>query len=576
MSSNKRKMADAFASPGAAKNANPKPSLTPNNQTMVNESSLNQSMGSLFRSPSVKKCRTIVLNGNRKKSKWFNDPIHGNICMDELCTKIIDTEEFQRLRSLKQLGVCEYVYPGCTHTRFEHSLGVAYLAEQMVEHLRTTQPDLGITDEDVLCVKISGLCHDLGHGPFSHVFDGVFMKRVRPNSTWRHEDASIMMFDSLLRENEIDVSRFNLTELDLEFIREVIRGTKESERRGRPFHKFYLYDIVNNSRSGLDVDKLDYFQRDMKYSNTSTNCSQFERITLNSLVYETTVLEDRDVMKKYPGRNPVMICYPEKMLRECFSLFALRFSLHQTVYTHKTVKKVELMITDVLALADPIVRIQGTKTSNHPDGLYKISECYEDPKAYLDLQDDILNVIKRTPDPQLDEARRILERIRKRHFYQCLGKKLYTRESRLFRESTDDIKRQLVNIAVNKEYLTDEETHNLDDEEDFIIQSQDSCAWNGTRSQQELTEIFSEDDLIVEKMNIHHGMKEKNPIENMRFFSKDMPDSNLAFKMDEELYSTILPRSFEYLAVRVFCRDDRKANTAKKAFEYWLKINKDH
>ena len=104
------------------------------------------------------------------------------------------SKQFQRLRHIKQLGTSYLVWLGASHNRFEHCIGqrficlyclslsqifcivgVAYLARSMATHLQKSQPKLGITDRDVECVEIAGLCHDLGHGPWSHVWDGLFM-----------------------------------------------------------------------------------------------------------------------------------------------------------------------------------------------------------------------------------------------------------------------------------------------------------------------------------------------------------------------------------------------------------------
>ena len=94
------------------------------------------------------------------KGKTFNDPIHHKMKLHPLLVRIINTPEFDRLRNIKQLGGAYYVYPGASNNRFEHSIGVAYLAGKLVNELKKTFR--GLTGTDILCVEIAGLCHDLG------------------------------------------------------------------------------------------------------------------------------------------------------------------------------------------------------------------------------------------------------------------------------------------------------------------------------------------------------------------------------------------------------------------------------
>lgn len=163
------------------------------------------------------------LNPYPSKNKIICDCVHGQISLHPLLVKIIDTPQFQRLRYLKQLGPLVYIYPCATHTRFEHSIGTSHLAGVLVHHLKESQPALKITAMDELCVKIAGLCHDLGHGPFSHMFEEVIDKFQLKN--WKHEQATLKLFEKMLKETENlkqEFESYGLFEPDIQLIKDLI------------------------------------------------------------------------------------------------------------------------------------------------------------------------------------------------------------------------------------------------------------------------------------------------------------------------------------------------------------------
>ena len=102
----------------------------------------------------------------------LQDIIYENyIEIDNVYKKIVNTYEFQRLKEIKQLGTSYWIFPSANHTRFEHSLGTYHLTDKFLNQLNNNQPELHIEPNDFQNVKIAALCHDIGHGPYSHVFE---------------------------------------------------------------------------------------------------------------------------------------------------------------------------------------------------------------------------------------------------------------------------------------------------------------------------------------------------------------------------------------------------------------------
>ncbi|XP_010251290.1 PREDICTED: deoxynucleoside triphosphate triphosphohydrolase SAMHD1 homolog isoform X2 [Nelumbo nucifera] len=317
---------------------------------------------------------------DRRFSKNVLDNVHGTINLDPLSLKFIDTEQFQRLRDLKQLGLTYMVYPGAVHSRFEHSLGVYWLAGEAVQKLQTYQGlELGIDHFDFQTVKIAGLLHDMGHGPFSHLFESAFLPRVLNGVKWSHEEMSVRMVEYIIDEHNIEIDPQSLKR-----VKEMILNSSETVATKSMREKQFLYDIVANGRNGIDVDKFDYIVRDCRACGMGCNF-QFQR-----LMETMRVLGDQ-------------ICYRAKDYLTVHKLFATRADLHRTVYTHAKVKAIELMLVDALLEANNCLGI-----SSHVDN----------PSEYWKLDDTILKTIETSSIPELAQAKNIVLRIRRRDLYQ--------------------------------------------------------------------------------------------------------------------------------------------------------------
>ena len=594
-----------------------------------------------------------------------NDDVHNSIPIDAMTKTILDTPHLQRLRGLKQLGVCEMAYTTTTHSRFEHSLGVAHLCDVLLRGIQRRQPWLGIREKDVVCVKIAGLLHDVGHGPFSHVYDGEF-RHLLARATkqkhwlgqsmvdeqergcvrvynkdmptvmegWQHEDGSLMMIDSLLEYLGLAIDESNLdlplkqvgsgiqancfgicdvfgdvnmneeerneplyyngktplpphrvlTSRDWIFIKECIIGGPLPPKHmsvsqahkdkmlqlhliGRPHpHQEFLYDVVSNRHSGLDVDKMDYLARDERRAFGTAGFVDPLFMENAHVAWGTCprphschVCKHRNIPLKShnattTGSNKegmhLMICYPEKMVQNAMAFFKQRFKNHQMLYTHQATNAACYMVCDILLLAEPTFRIS-TKREDERDEKKKsrddkilrlpISRANTNANSYLKLKDSVLDIIAMTEDPKLLKARKLVNRLQSHNLYKRVVEQPIPGKPGTFEESWHG---KVWNMS----------------EEDIInalVKHGQICGEGmGLQAQ----------DIIVEKRKIHHGMKEHNPVSCMRFIPKsqltklrEAPDNlPVAVQVDESDYECAIPRVFLQRTLRIFCRRQDK------------------
>ena len=249
-------------------------------------------------------------------SKQIYDPIHKFITLTPLMIQIIDTYEFQRLRDLKQLGATYFVFPSASHSRFEHSIGVSHLARLMMNELYLKQPELNITERLIELVQIAGLIHDLGHGPFSHLYDIYIKNKEEPE----HEERGMQIFIDMVVKYNLDLS-----EEEVNTICDIIEPPEELKNN-------WLYQIINNKINHIDVDKIDYILRDSYHIGLFHN--DFSRIL--------TMIK----VKTY--NHSLVLAWHEKIQNEIYVLFSCRYRLHKQIYNHHAVKAFEYLLIPIM------------------------------------------------------------------------------------------------------------------------------------------------------------------------------------------------------------------------------------
>ncbi|RYZ54759.1 MAG: HD domain-containing protein [Sphingobacteriales bacterium] len=247
------------------------------------------------------------------KGKIINDPVYGFLRFPEReLMLLIEHPWFQRLRQIRQMGMAHLVYPGAVHTRFHHSLGACHLMGKALDELRLK--DFQLSKDDCLAARMAILMHDIGHGPFSHALEHSLVEGVT------HETLSSLIMQRLDRD-------FN------GMLRNAIHVFDQA------YPRKYLHQLVS---SQLDVDRMDYLNRDSFYTGVSEGVIGYDRIL------QMLVVENDELMVEEKGVHSI-----EKFI-------IARRLMYWQVYLHKAVLGAEQLLVNILKRAKEVAR-NGTR-----------------------------------------------------------------------------------------------------------------------------------------------------------------------------------------------------------------------
>ena len=249
-------------------------------------------------------------------SKIIRDPLYNYISIDRKrdrwLLELLDTPEVQRLRRIHQLGVSYLTYPGADHNRLAHSLGVVHLTHQALQHLAQISDDDAQTSHGRAPVMVAAMIHDVGHGPFSHLFE--------PCLGIDHEDWS----RAIILSEETKVHQVLRRNFDHTFPRRVAELIDPNNHDQPAWQKYLL-------SSQLDMDRLDYLRRDSLFTGAGYGHFDWFRLLNTFEIYED----------EESGRD---IVWAEKSLLAIEEYIYSRYYMYQNVYLHKTTRGFEKML----------------------------------------------------------------------------------------------------------------------------------------------------------------------------------------------------------------------------------------
>ena len=239
----------------------------------------------------------------------IKDPVHGYVYITEAEKEVIDSFPVQRLHRLRQLAGAEYVYPGANHTRFEHSIGVMHLAGLLAENPHLSQL---LSEDEAQKVRIAALLHDVGHGPFSHVFEHLLVKFL--NKT--HEDINVWIVQKSELKDILKGLGYDPDEL-------AKLSVGLLHKPGRAF----MDQVI---RSAVDVDKLDFVVRDTYHTG-----AEYGYVDIFRLIHMLDVLDEN-------------LAVDLGALSALESFILARIESFKSIYFHRVGRAVQIMLATAM------------------------------------------------------------------------------------------------------------------------------------------------------------------------------------------------------------------------------------
>jgi hypothetical protein len=320
------------------------------------------------------------------------DPIHDFIRVYDHELKIIDTPIFQRLRRIRQLSGAHLTYPAAQHTRFEHSLGVMHIASQSGQALN----EKGILKSyDIEVLRLAGLLHDIGHGPFSHIFEEIIQQKKFSHEGFGKE---------IILKSEIGDS-LSKNGYDKNFITKVAFGDSKLQ---------YMNEIISGA---LSADMMDYLLRDGYFTGAEHAQIDHKRITQSLDVYKKKLALERSALYSF-----------ESMMHS-------RYQMFKAVYFHKTVRAAEVMLLEALRLSDDEFGFTS----------FNINE-------YVKLTDEyVLTQLISSKSSKLKRARQFAEDYQNRKLLKCVFERILTSRTNLGKSKTNELR-----TSISKKSKVDE------------------------------------------------------------------------------------------------------------------------